>query len=1109
MSLFPIFKVNKLSNKNKTETIYVFCGSQFSEEIDDLNTLFKNDKQNEKFIDIFKPDELKIIDTNKIDVEFINQSIHIDDSIGVIKLKIFEAIEREASMSELYLFCLKSEKLNPITIYQNLTQNDKVPLSRVGMKQLLLNLYDENGKLIDFNIEDKPQYNFDDILKLDLNDKTYLVGNPLGQKIVFSNEYPFISDPFEVTEYDSLLENSRKEISTLSANLLLETGPIFRNTIYLCLAQDVFEIANINEISIEYTSKIYYPFLYKDNIDSLDELESKRNELIASTSELLTPDTERNFENIDMYYNIAQSKNKKPSVKYSSNSKLTGITSLKIIIYPEFKIKIPIDVIFKLVHATNEYPLIKYNPETRQENIYRLFAPELTVDGRKIPYLQKSAIFKLMKTIGKSKSVAIYTNIEYKGINIFMACEFESNGNITVYPLIDFESPILLNSGDNMFEDIDAIIRLTVNPLIEQIKPFFEQSGLVIPLFESIQSINVEVRDMKFQMVYNISKPIEINKYSGCISSVFVVESSNFKKGIDLRYKRVSNFNKRDSQEAFVIEKIDQGFKMDEIVAELMEQFDDLNEETATELIINVRSELEVIRGANKRRALMIKINPGFKTTMRMRNNLIASELIIVMNGINDIYYLNTIPVYINSIVQITQDIESIGIEPALINKLCSAKEIEDIEFGQITAQSEQSIEDNEVPDIKNNLPIYEEEQGEYMDELLDILGFEEDESPDGDTKSSKYEGGADSESEDLSSAELSASSVSSKSIENMPDKTIPEQDVAKNDEELNLSELDSLESLESLGSLESVGYTKEKDSVSKEKDSVSKEKESKQELSNPASSSSSSSSSSSLSESSLSEEPTKDELTKDELTKDELTKEELTNDELTKDELTKGELTKDELTNDELIKGKSSKEESSKESSIKGKSSKDESSKGEQSKDDVDRESVMLSKDDAVRESEMSSNGDSSKEDTDKEKELLSKEELPKDLLSESSSSKSSSSKSSSSESSSSESSSSKSSSSESSSSESSSSESSSSKEAPRKDDLRKEEPIKEESTKEGPRKEESAKEESAKEESSKEEPIKEESTKEEPRKEESTKEESAKEEPRKEETAKEDLAK
>ena len=49
MSLFPIFKVNKLIGQNKTDTIYVFNGSQFSEDINDINELFKKDPTNNVF----------------------------------------------------------------------------------------------------------------------------------------------------------------------------------------------------------------------------------------------------------------------------------------------------------------------------------------------------------------------------------------------------------------------------------------------------------------------------------------------------------------------------------------------------------------------------------------------------------------------------------------------------------------------------------------------------------------------------------------------------------------------------------------------------------------------------------------------------------------------------------------------------------------------------------------------------------------------------------------------------------------------------------------------------------------------------------------------------
>ena len=760
MSLFPIFKVNKLSDKNKTDIIFVFAGTNLDLDVgEDPNELFKRDPTNDAFQDIFLKEELDNIQTNKIQVEFLQQSIHIDDSIGIIKLKIFEAMRRAVSMSEIYLFCLKSEKLNPITMYQNLTQNDHLPLTKNRLDQMLKNIYDEDdGEPIDFELPIKEKYTFDDILKLDLTERTYLIAKALGQKFVFNNEYPFIADPFYVTEYDALLEHSRRELTSLNNSLLLETFPIFKNTIYLCIASDLKTDA---DISFEYTCKIYFPFLYQDNIDTIDKLDAKRDKLIEETSSKLTPDVEKGFESIDMFYNVFQ--HQLPSKKFSEKTANAGIKFIKIIMHPDFQIKIPIDVIFKLIHATKEFPLIKFNPETRQENIYRLYTEQLTADGRKIPFLNKAIIFKLIKNIGKGKSVAVYTNIIFKGIQYYIACEFADNGSITVFPLTDFENPVLFDK--NEFNEIDTILGLAVNPLIEQIKPFFEQSGLEIPLFVSIKSINIEIRELTYRTVYSISNPIDISSYIGCISSAFTIDSANFKQGIEMRFKRVANFNKRDSQEAFIIEKIDQGLKFDEIVEELIQNYTDINDEIAADLIAKIRSELEVTRGANRRRSLMLKINPGFKTSISL--NSIVSEITVTVEGINDIFYLNTIPIYINTLIRISQDLNSSEKYADKIQKLCSGKELQDVEFVQITALSEQSVSDNQVPDIQDEIPVYPNKQGssdelkmgENMDDLLDMLGFDEEDIPlNEDIKVSSGGQGSSSEA-DVSTPELSSSS--------------------------------------------------------------------------------------------------------------------------------------------------------------------------------------------------------------------------------------------------------------------------------------------------------------------------------------------------------------
>ena len=69
--------------------------------------------------------------------------------------------------------------------------------------------------------------------------------------------------------------------------------------------------------------------------------------------------------------------------------------------------------------------------------------------------------------------------------------------------------------------------------MVEMNKEMTAVTQNVVDLFESIKSVNVEIREMKYQSVYNINKEIDINKLGGCISSVFTIESSNFDKGIN------------------------------------------------------------------------------------------------------------------------------------------------------------------------------------------------------------------------------------------------------------------------------------------------------------------------------------------------------------------------------------------------------------------------------------------------------------------------------------------------------------------------------------------------------------------------------------------------
>ena len=145
-----IYKIKKLINGD-IDTIYVFNGRKTAESDEEL------------FKKIFTDEENEQIKTQGVSVKFSDQQIHFDDSIGTIKSKILNELKKELSLDEIYLYCQKIETLNAVSVYQSLTQKNKLELTRVRLEQFVSNIVsDEDGKPIKMP-EDKDFYTFDDI----------------------------------------------------------------------------------------------------------------------------------------------------------------------------------------------------------------------------------------------------------------------------------------------------------------------------------------------------------------------------------------------------------------------------------------------------------------------------------------------------------------------------------------------------------------------------------------------------------------------------------------------------------------------------------------------------------------------------------------------------------------------------------------------------------------------------------------------------------------------------------------------------------------------------------------------------------------------------------
>jgi hypothetical protein len=672
-----IYKIKQLVNGN-VNTIYIFNGKIASENEDEL------------FERIFTAEEIEQIKSESISVVFSEQQINYDDSIATIKIKILNELKRDISIEEIYLYCQKIETLNAVAVYQSLTQNGKLQLTKVRLDQFLSNIVsDENGNVFEAP-EEKEIYTFDDIFQMKFDNKKFVINKVLGQKFfIVENEYPFVCNPFEVEDYDRLLEKTaRKSLSTLNNHLLLNSGELFENSIYLCLAEDVLSFVRGKDISEESTMKIYYPFLYNKNINNLTDLSEERSKFIENNKKLLNERVIESFKTIDMFYNIY--KLRTSELNYVKK----GIKFIKAMIRPQFDIKIPLEIIFKIIHATRENPLIKYNPSSRQENIYRLFTDKIATDGRKIPFLKKAAIFKLMKNIARNKSVGVYIET---GEQAFV-CEFDEEGYIIIST--DFKDVVSVDEINEMF-------KAAINPLIQEIKIVLEQSGYKLDSFESLKDENIEIKQLTYETQIYIKKPLDLDAYRSCISSVFINETNRFRGNtIDLRFKRVSNYSKFTSQEAFILEKSGQGLRGEEIIEALLENFpEDLDRRGAVEMVMRIANELEVERGVRKS-DIKIKNNPGFKTSITLDKE--TGVITITTENINNIHYLQTLPIYLDTMVRLTQDKTSTMYPVAEVTQLCSLGEKGELSINDIVASAEESASNSEAVSIQDEDVIYD-----------------------------------------------------------------------------------------------------------------------------------------------------------------------------------------------------------------------------------------------------------------------------------------------------------------------------------------------------------------------------------------------------------------
>ena len=701
-------------------------------QIVNINDVFVREQDNPFFKTIFSDYELYSIRQNEMKVVFLPERIYPDDSIETIKKKFLYLTRDQVglSYSELYFFCKQVKTITTQMAHDHVTSNGKLEMTPIRVQNYLLNIDNQPMAASSASADTTPEYaklgpptggingnyTYTNIANLKLEEKPRIINVTMGQELNIAStyEYPYAVNPFDAINTDPFLEIHASEIViTTNKTVIVDYGVFLHNTIYMVSAEDVLIYSK--ELNIvaptsaattaagaapppasrtmkliyeSYMVQVYFPYLsaYRDDthhlpveqgsaeasgeidlatIHSHETLLLHKLKLFDADKKILNERFMRQTANINLLYDIYERRTSEQN--YIDD----GIRGVEFMIHPETPYNQSLDAVFKMIHCSEYIPYIKYNPGKKRDNIYKLYISGVSRSGRKIPYLPKSDIFRLIKTTARKKSVAMYINYVYSNpeipdhkathLHIPVLCEFYPDGSIYVKLFVKFSFTS---------NEIENIIKATVNPILRVIKEHVEQSGFKMTLFSKLYHPQIELINIEYFAQMAITRNIEIKQMIKCISSAFNEIEGSLKKGIVLRYKRVSNYNDMSSQDAYVIEMMNKRQSDRDIIEGLRDNYL-MTDADARLKLSSILSSLQTqqfsrFRGGNIR----IKNNPGFltKITKGAFNNIITIEI----TNINNVLFLPTLHIYLDSILRIYQNPGTTETPYQKISELCA-----------------------------------------------------------------------------------------------------------------------------------------------------------------------------------------------------------------------------------------------------------------------------------------------------------------------------------------------------------------------------------------------------------------------------------------------------
>lgn len=610
-----IYKIFKYNSIGKISDVYIFSGGVKeylnSESGEKLNLINK----------IFSKSQFDYIENEKVVIHYSNLLIHPDDSIQTVKKKfIIEYGIRSITYDEIYMFM---KTYNPVRIEDIINMSE---ISPVDFAQLLDN-FNVPVQTIQL-IEKKDVYTVEDVVNLNIIDsENTVIDTCLGQKFLDVPTYLFSGNPFK------LISPRQVKMVSLENQLLLNYSEIINNDIYICLADDVFSYFDnrnentntINNITSEYLSFTYFPFLYNSGIIDRSTLSSSKPSLMIHNESFISSHNKQSYSVIDIFRQIYHQR--KNDLPYVSN----GIRAMTLFIKRRENVQISLENLFKLIHTDSNTPLILYNPGFKKDSLLRLFCKKISSDGKKIPVLSESSINKIVKEINKSGRMISYC--VFSGFPIYVGVD--SNSNIFINGISPKELSIT---------EWNDILKLIANSFIDKINKMLNYTGYSIPVISGLWDDTIYSTDLQYSLSIPITKEVSLLKQIPCLTTIFDIENDKLSSG-RMKFKRVENYKEMNEMHAFIRTSINTLKSPIEVVELLMERFNMVKAD-AIDRYTEYIDEHQQISGKQID-------NPGFNVEL----SVIPIERLLVINvfNITNVRYINEIFIYLDSLIRIVQ----------------------------------------------------------------------------------------------------------------------------------------------------------------------------------------------------------------------------------------------------------------------------------------------------------------------------------------------------------------------------------------------------------------------------------------------------------------------